>query len=222
MNRLAIALAAAALLGGAQSAAADGARYKVTFEGTWTAKSHPLDYPKAAHFSALIGATHTAGYAIFQDGGLATPGLKRLAEMGQHSPLDREIGEAMKDGKVGALITGTPIKPPPGNVSVTFDIDDAHPLVSIVAMIAPSPDWFAGVAAMKLREGDGWVARKTYTVYGWDAGTDSGTTFLAPDQETTPRQSVRLLASPQFWSDGRLVPVGTFTFTRLSNRQAAR
>ena len=39
------------------------ADYVVTFTGTWTEKTHPLEYPKAGlvtgpHFSGLIGATH--------------------------------------------------------------------------------------------------------------------------------------------------------------------
>jgi hypothetical protein len=88
-------VAIAAMLLGAAPAAAESARYKVTFEGTWSAATHPFEYPAGAHFSGPIGATHNASYAVFADGGVATPGLERLAEMGAHRPLDAEIRSAI-------------------------------------------------------------------------------------------------------------------------------
>ena len=68
-------------LGAAQAASAqDGARYQVTFERTWSAETHPKDFPLLAHFSPVIGQTHAPGQALFQDGGTPTPGLERLCE----------------------------------------------------------------------------------------------------------------------------------------------
>ena len=47
-----------------------GVAYEVTFTPTWTAASHPLDYPAAGlvsgpHFSGVIGASHAASYDLF-------------------------------------------------------------------------------------------------------------------------------------------------------------
>ena len=67
------------------------AKYAVSFEGSWSMATHPLEFPPGAHFSGLIGATHNGEYSIFRDGGSATEGLERLAEGGRHSPLDQEI-----------------------------------------------------------------------------------------------------------------------------------
>ena len=45
--------------------ACEEAKYEVTFEGLWSEKTHPKDFPKSRwllHFSDIIGASHSAGY----------------------------------------------------------------------------------------------------------------------------------------------------------------
>jgi hypothetical protein len=194
-----------------QGAQADSTRYAVTFDGSWSVATHPLDFPAGAHFSGLIGATHNGDYAIFADSGSATEGLERLAEGGRHSPLDQEIQAAIKAGRASALIETGPIKPVPGKVDATFEIDDKHPSVSIVAMIAPSPDWFTGVSVNLIENGE-WVDKKTVTAFAWDAGTDIGTTYKAPDADS--KEKVSMNGAPHFQKDGQAIPVGTFTFVR--------
>jgi hypothetical protein len=88
-------------------------------------------------------------------------------------------------------------------------------MVSLVTMIAPSPDWFTGVADIRLLEDGEWLAEQTVILEAWDAGTDSGATFKAPDADTMPREAVRPLDSEHFTKDGKVVPVGTVTFRRL-------
>ena len=83
------------------------------------------------------------------------------------------------------------------------------------AMIAPSPDWFTGVSRVNLRKDGRWVNQVNLTLYAWDAGTDSGNTYAAPDADTLPRQSIRLNASRQFRGAGGMIPIGTVTFTRI-------
>jgi len=73
---------------------------------------------------------------------------------------------------------------------------------------------FAGIANVALLENGRWVERKEVTVYAWDAGTDSGLTYTAPDQETLPREKVRLNDSPHFMTGGRRIPVGTITLSK--------
>lgn len=216
MNKLCLAAAALVLAGHGALAADTAATYTATFDGTWSAATHPKDYPPGAHFSGLIGATHGDRYVLFRAGGTATDGLERLAEAGAHSPLNREIKDAVDAGKAGALIEGQPIFGPPGRATVTFTVDPTYPMVSLAAMIAPSPDWFAGLADVDLRDGAGWVARKSMTVYAWDAGTDDGTTYRADDIDVRPHRAIMLNTAPHFMQDGRMVPVGTITFHKQS------
>jgi len=191
------------------------AHYKVVFDGTWSSQSFPKDFPLLAHFSGIIGATHGDGFSIFKEGGTATDGLEHLSEEGKHTPLDQEIDAAIKAGTAGTLIeTKDPLRKLPGEVVTTFEIDEAHPMVSFVAMIAPSPDWFTGVSAVNLRENGAWVQEKTVTLYAWDAGTDSGTTYRGFDKDMKPRGEIRMNDSAYFVMGGQRKPVGSVTFVR--------
>lgn len=211
----ALPLAAALLALAAAPALADSsARYTVTFNGTWSAETHPLEYPSGAHFSGLVGATHNGEYRIFAEGGTATPGLEALSERGAHNPLDDEIRAAIAAGKAGALFEGAAIFGPPGQAMAEFEIDERFPMVSLAAMIAPSPDWFAGIADVSLMENGEWVGEKTVTLYAWDAGTDDGVTYKAPDAEPMPHGMVSPNGSAHFAMDGQPVAVATVTFTR--------
>ena len=196
------------------------ARYQVTFSSRWTEKDHPLEYPgpkfaglSVAHFSPIIGASHQAGYSLFAEGATPTPGLERLSEEGKHDPLGEEIAAAMAAGQVLAkLENDAPLKDHMQSLQAEVGVDGAHPQVSLVAMIAPSPDWFAGVRDVSLVENGQWVAEKTVTVFAWDAGTDVGTTYKAPDANS--REKIAGNDARHFQKDGQAVPVGTFTFVR--------
>ena len=215
MKLLAIAAAMAAIITLNTAQAEEGAQYQVRFDATWTASNHPLDYPGSAHLSGLIGTTHDANYRLFADGATASSGLEALSERGAHSPLDKEIRSAIANGTAGGLFESDPLFEFPGSISAKFKADKAHPMVSVAAMVAPSPDWFTGVSRVNLRKDGRWVSQVKLKLYAWDAGTDSGTTYAAPDADTMPRQSIRLNASPQFKGAGGLTPVGTITFTRI-------
>jgi hypothetical protein len=215
MKTLTLAIAGLMLAATTAFAGSD-ATYRVTFNSTWTARSNPLEYPANAHHSGMVGATHGSGYALFRAGGIATDGLKALSERGAHSPFDKEVRAAIEKGAAGAFFESDPIFGPPGKSVAMFRIDDAHPMVSVAAMIAPSPDWFTGVANLSLKQEGKWMAKKTVTVYAWDAGTDSGTTYAAADAPTEPRQPVASSESPHFVQDGRMVPVGTLVFEKIA------
>jgi hypothetical protein len=214
-------LAALAAIPPARAGEPDHAEYRIVFTGAWTAQSHPLEYPRAGlltgpHFSGLIGATHGPGLALFAEGRPPSPGLERLAEEGKHSPLDQEIRSAVDAGRAGALLETGPIRDMAQPAVTTVRVDPAHSRVSAVAMIAPSPDWFAGAADVELREGDRWVASKEVVLYAFDAGSDDGTTYEAPDQDASPKHPTMQNESPHFRRGGERVPVGRLTFTRMT------
>jgi hypothetical protein len=201
---------------GPEAALADPpVRYQVTFERTWSAETHPQDFPLLAHFSPVIGATHDAGYEPFQLGARASSGLEHLCEEGKHQPLDGEIRAAIQAGRAGALIeTPDPLRSVPGAATASFEIDAAHPRVSIAAMIAPSPDWCAVAADVALYENGQWVASRTVALEAWDVGTDSATSYRALDSDTQPHDAIALSALPYFVKDGKRIPVGKVTFVR--------
>jgi hypothetical protein len=200
--------------------AQESAVYVVTFKGTWTEKSHPLEYPESGvftgpHFSGLIGAAHGNGYSMFMEGKMPTAGLEKLSEEGKHSPLDQEIKDAMKAGKAGSLFETGPIKDF-SKVEVTeVKVTDQYPMVSAVAMIAPSPDWFAGASNISLKEGGKWVQEKTVEMYAWDSGGDDGATYEASDVDVNPKKPTMKATTAHFVSNGKTAPVGLLTFTLM-------
>lgn|SRR5512145_1321261 len=214
MRLLAAMAVVAGLSAEANAQSADAARYKLEIAVTWSAQTHPLEFPPGAHFSDLIGATHDARYVLFADGRTASGGLELLAENGRASILRAEFAEAMRRGRIGSIFDGEGLYALPGSMSATFDIDAGRRLVSFVTMVAPSPDWFTGLSSVDLMAGGTWADRLELTLWAWDAGTDSGETYNAPDDDTQPRESVRLLAVPAFFDDAGLKRVGTATFIR--------
>src|SRR5215217_2700376 len=82
------------------------ARYRLTFTGTWNAASHSNDFPASAHFSPLVGATHDANAVFWREGVAASRGIQDMAERGRTSPLDEEIGTAIRGGTADHLWIG--------------------------------------------------------------------------------------------------------------------
>lgn len=191
------------------------ARYRVTFEATWSAATHPVDFPRSPHFSSLIGGTHSERVVFWEPAGLASPGIEAMAELGATSPLDAEIQAAIAAGTAAGLVQGPGIPLSPNSVSVELSAGRDHPLVTLVSMIAPSPDWFVGVHGLSLVEDGEWVEEKSVTLDPWDAGTDSGSTYRSPDENTVPRAPIRRIEGHPLASDGVVAPLGTFTFVRL-------
>ncbi len=191
------------------------ARYRVRFNATWSATTHPNQFPSTPHFSGLIGGTHNEEVNFWGPGQNATPGIKSMAETGGQSRLAGEVRAAIGLGTAQHVLRGGGIGRSPGSVSLEFEISRDFPLVTLVSMIAPSPDWFVGVRDLSLLEAGDWVETRTLELFPYDAGTDSGVSFNSPDAPTVPPQPIRRLTEPPV-GDGRTArPFGTFTFTRL-------
>lgn len=195
-------------------AATETAQYRVRFDATWSAESHPTAFPSNPHFSDLIGGVHNAEVSFWQPGQLASTGIKEMAERGRVSPLDGEVLAAVETGAAREVIRGGNIAVSPGSATTTFTVSQNHPLATVVTMIAPSPDWFVGVNGLSLFENGDWVEQKKITVFGWDAGTDSGTYYDANNLVTSPFEPISALTSGIFEGRGS---IGTFTFTRLDS-----
>ncbi len=190
------------------------AEYTVIVKSTWTKVSHPFEYPSDAHFSGMIGASHNAKYSIFAIGRRPTPGLERLSEEGKHSPLDTEIRAAIDQGNALMLFESGGLKNWKDSMVATVRVDRAHPLVSVVNMIAPSPDWFTGASDVNLADNGAWITRRTVTLYAYDSGGDDGTTYKAKDKDTNPKKPTTRASTRHFVVRGRVKPVATVTFVR--------
>ena len=194
------------------------ARYRVTFQATWSAETHPTNFPANPHFSGLVGATHNENNRIWQRGKLASDGIELMAETGGKSQLLAEIDALIEAGTAHAALSGGGLSTSPASVSLEFDIVSSHPFVTLVSMLAPSPDWFVGVSNLSLLSEDGtWKEREEVMLRLYDAGTDDGTTFTAANADSDPAQPISRLSSESGdtdFTDGNS-EVGTFLFEKL-------
>jgi hypothetical protein len=187
--------------------------YTVVFASTWSVTTHPDNFPGNPHFSALIGATHRAVASFWIVDGQATTGIENMAETGGTGALRDEVTEAIAGDDAEQILAGGGIAVSPGTVSLTFDITEDYPLVTLVSMLAPSPDWFVGVSGLNMWEDGGWRETVTITLYVYDAGTDSGTDYTSANADTDPKDPIARLEEAPLRVDGTITPVGTFTFT---------
>ena len=187
--------------------------YRVTFQATWSAETHPQSFPANAHFSWLIGGTHDAAAEFWAPGQPASPGIESMAETGGTAALASEVEDQIALGHAGEVVRSLSFPFSPGSVDATFTVTSDHPLLTLTTMVAPSPDWFVGVRGLDLRDRAGWLPEWTVDLYPWDAGTDSGPTYTSPDQDTQPAQPITAIAGAPFTPG---VPLGRFVFELVS------
>jgi len=192
-------------------AAAQTARYQVTFDTTWTAVTHPVNYPPSPHFSGLVGGTHNAAVSFWTAGDLASLGLKRMAEWGSQEDLLAEVQLAIDAGTAEFQLSDAPLWTVPGTTAFEFDLTPDFSRVTLVAMVAPSPDWFVGVRNLDLQPGGVWADTVVVDLFPWDAGTDSGPNYTSGDQPTAPPVPVFAITEGPFTPG---VPLGTLTFVK--------
>ncbi len=206
----------------ASDATSSSARYAVSITLNWTQENNPAEFPFGAHWSRLLAVAHTGRYALFNDGDTASSGLALIATNGRTSVLEAELDEVQRRRRASEPIIVRGIAGGAGTFSLQIDVSQRLSRVSFATMLAPSPDWFAGVSGAELADADGnWRETVSLPVWVWDAGADSGVTFRSDNAPTQPRQSVRLLTHPAFLQADGLRPIGTVTFRRLHPEAAA-
>ncbi|XP_040893631.1 spondin-1b isoform X4 [Toxotes jaculatrix] len=207
------------------------AKYRLTFYGNWSEKVHPKDYPRRAnHWSALIGASHSRGYVLWEYGGYASEGVRQVAELGSPIKMEEEIRQ--KGDEVLTVIKTKAQWPAwqPLNLraapSAEFSVDRTRHLMSFLTMLGPSPDWNVGLSGEDLCTKEcGWVQRLVTDLIPWDAGTDSGVTYESPNKPTLPQEKIRPLTSldhPQspFYDPegGAITPVAKVVVERIARK----
>ena len=162
------------------------ARYRVTVISDWTSSSHPMTRPSNSHFSPSVVAVHGQPGRLFEPGRAASPGIEQMAEVGATSTLRNELNadDLVTEVRVGSSIFGAGKN--------TFEVRAAQldNYLSVVTMLAPSPDWFSGVRDVELFVDGAWVDRIEVDLSNYDAGTDSGTSWRSSNADTSPAQVI--------------------------------
>ena len=192
---------------------AQSATYRVTFEGKFTASAlaSGVSVPSGEHFTTLIGAVHNGSVTFWSSGGTASAGVEAVAELGTTGTFESEINANMNAATVfeQSIASG-------GTATATVDIvvTTDHPRVTLLSMVAPSPDWFVGVSGLSLLDAQGdWLASHTVDLFPYDAGTEEGTEFSLSNAATSPQGTITSLRGTGKFSNE---PIATLTFTRQS------
>lgn len=181
--------------------AASSVTYELTFTQTWARSNFPTNYPNGTHFSPMIGLTHNDQGRIFQPDSTASAGIISMAETGAKTLLRNEISDIQNLGHSSYLIDEAGIPNGSDSVTLTFEASQTFAHLSIVSMVAPSPDWFIGIDSLLLFEDNQWVDEQTIQLKVYDAGSDSGVTFSAANSTTDPQSSISLLNSARSDTD---------------------
>jgi len=126
---------------------------------------------------------------MWRNGGTASRGVELVAEIGNISDLQ---GELSSNGNVLDQVSAVGIDEAFDGAmsapSLHLCVDEGHPYVSGIGMIAPSPDWFSGLYNLPLwnRDTQTWYKKVELNVFAWDAGTEEGKDFDTRNPGTMP------------------------------------
>lgn len=165
------------------------ATYNITFTNTWNELDHgPL--PNNPHWSKLVGATHNSSKTFLEVGGVANQGIEDIAERGVNDVFKDDVLSAITNGQAEQYIDGNGLNLANGSTIeiLNLEVNQDFPLLTLVSMIAPSPDWMVFVNGINLRNAadSEWLSSLSIDLYVHDSGTDSGTSYSASDADITP------------------------------------
>ena len=197
------------------ASAQNSVEYQFEFVAEWSAQTHPTAFPGNPHFSPVIGTTHNNQVNIWEPNGIATPGIELMAETGSPVSLQNEINSIISSNNADQFLNFGGIGTSPNSLARTFSVDDEYTLLSLVTMIAPSPDWFVGIHDVELRPNGIWERELFFSLDPYDSGTDAGVSYTSPNSNVTPHLPIANIADEfPFTGSGR---IGTFRVTLISD-----
>ncbi|PXF44893.1 Spondin-1 [Gracilariopsis chorda] len=197
------------------------ALYRVTFRNLLTPENFGDLIPETGLvFSPLAGASHSNRISFFTIRGFASPQVEQIAETGQNGRFVR-LARNLKYSRRGVLSVSAANGPTmPGNTTTLyFFVDCAHPFITMLGMIAPSPDWIVQLNNRPLIRDGEFISGENGTLIAYDTGTDDGREFTSPvdaslDMPTEPQQNIAPLVEDETDRfEGRIV--GMFYIQRV-------
>ena len=195
--------------------------YGVTFQGTWTRSVTPDGVPGGAHFSRLIGGVHSDAVTFVESGGTASAGVESMAEDGGWTGLQGEVQNAGSSA-LSVLAGDTDSISPTTSKTLTATLTTEHPRITLVTMVAPSPDWFVGVSGLPLLDDQGrWLRSHEVNLYPWDAGTEDGGEFSLNNLATDPQGVITSIRGTGKFSTERIASLSFTLESVITTRSVA-
>ena len=191
------------------------ATYDITFTSIWNAVDH-TSVPGGAHWSKLVGATHKTTNTFLQIGNLASTGIKNIAETGNNTVFNTEVSTEIINGEADKYIDGSNLGTATGNILISdLAVTKEFPLLTLVSMIAPSPDWIIAINSYNLLDtGGDWKTSVTIDMFAYDAGTDSGIDYSSSNIVTNSPETISMISGLPI--NGNKIGTLTITLKTLS------
>ena len=189
------------------------AKYSITFNSVWNSTDHGT-LPGNAHWSKLVGTTHKTSGTFLEIGKKATTGIKDVAERGNNDNFNNEVTSAINNNEANQYINGSNLSTATGDININnLIVNKDFPLLTLISMIAPSPDWIIAINSVNLLDNNGnWNSSLTIDLFPYDAGTDSGTNYSSVNSPTNPTDNITSLKSVSPFNDQK---IGTLTITLI-------
>ncbi|XP_011500698.1 PREDICTED: spondin-1-like [Ceratosolen solmsi marchali] len=177
--------------------ACDEGKYELTFEGLWSRYTHTKYFPQKewlAVFPTVIGASHMTNYEFWRPYTKASKGLIKYAETGDTVDLELEL--KLNKRRISTLIKfrGANFQNKTNKSFSSVRVDTKKHVVSLIAKIEPSPDWFVGVSSLELCQPDcTWIKNKILNLYAYDAGSKNGMLYEDIEDNTEPQDVIQNL-----------------------------
>ena len=139
---------------------------------------------------------------------------------GQTGTLQSEINTQIAAKKAWKLILpgGSQLGPEAMKTGIDVEVTANFSKVSIITMLAPSPDWFIGINSVDLCDNGTWRESLNVTMLPpYDAGTEEGTTFSSDNNATDPHVDIfRITNNTEgaFNAPNPIASLGEFKFVK--------
>lgn len=191
------------------------ATYDILFTNFWNSTDHNSgsSLPSNAHWSPLVITNHNNSVVFFEMNGTASAGVELIAELGNVSTFqDNDYQNAFDANNAEQFVNAGDLFLSSGSTIAYngLQVSEEFPLVSLLSMIAPSPDWFIGVNSLNLRDGSGWRNSISLDLFPYDAGTEEGTAYSIANSATVPQGTIQSIQGVAPFNSTK---VATITFT---------
>lgn len=172
------------------------ATYNITFTNYWNTTDHNSGnpFPGNPHWSDLVGVNHNNNITFLEMGATATAGVEKIAEEGNQGIFETvEVQNAIDANNAEQFFNAGDLFLSSGSSTITYnglEVDENYPLLTMLSMIAPSPDWMISINGINLRESNNWKSSITIDLYPYDAGTEDGSTYSLSNASTNPQGTI--------------------------------
>jgi len=151
--------------------------------------------------------------------GKASPGVESVAEAGSTSTLESEINAQITAKKAWKrILPGGSLDPEEVQSGIDVEVTANFSKVSIITMLAPSPDWFIGIDSLDMCDNGNWRQSWDVTMLPpWDAGTEEGNQFSSSNAATSPHVNIFQITNDMggaFNAPNPIPSLGEFRFVK--------